>query len=767
MLNERKATIMSKSTILKILSCVLVIILAVCVLASCGGTDGPNSDSPKMNEDAIDNLPDDLNYDGEQITFLYWGYDFLTWELTSDGSTGDIVEKAINKRNNTVQDRLNVKLNYIKGEIPAEVFSPTVRDEIMSGSKDYDLILAPQCTSGVVAAAGAFRDLQNAKYLEFSQPYWNDMYNQALSVNDKRYMVGGDISLTTTGWSSCMFFDLEQYGNIIGDVDEFYQFIDEGNWTLDALNEKCRQCYLDLNGNGLKDVADRYGMGIDGNNSSTDQYCFSSGVYYSTRGADGLPVLDMKNEKTLKFVEKFQKFVYNNEGVFPYGADNVDTADMTCVFEGGRMDDAVQKRDQEEDFGIIPMPKLDEKEEKYHSWISDNNVIYAMPITEDEDRVDMVCSVMEAMASETYRQVLPEYYERALKQKYARDSWSGKMLDHIHDGATTDFVAVYNLSLNGLGGLMRSVIGGNQPFISMYDSRAAVAEGKMKELFELFNAIKSPVDFVPETTETAAEGEIDFNPANDISSSWIALASKYKKSGTLAKPDLTEKFSFTVNGNDEIEVRSPDMKICGGYYPTAMIISRDTMPLADLSVTFHIDDGFVYEHAADVWSSSFSVLWTDKTVQELNHYLESPGTNGLREFVPDDTVGLCVSFMGTTETTGSNADLIYIILYDGTNARPEVDHRLGYRFYNQVVTDMTQPVTVDFKEDDTLGYVVSVNGNEYRTGKRGEETLDIDLGVLKDLEEGHLTIGGEANDAGFCNFTVSTINGKGAGTFFD
>ena len=762
---------MSKKILVRLLVCLIVVILAVCVLASCGKDDGSKTDRPKKNDEAIDNLPDDLDYDGEQITFLYWGYDFLTWELTSDGSTGDIVEKAVNKRNNSVQERLNVKLNYIKGEIPAEVFSPTVRDEIMSGSKDYDLILGPQCTTSIVAAGGAFRDLKDAKYLEFTQPYWNDMYNQALSVNDKRYMVSGDITLTTTGWSSCMFFDLEQYGNIIGDVDEFYQFIDEGNWTIDALADKCRICYLDLNGNGLRDISDRYGMGMDAGSSGIDQFCFASGVHYSQRDEKGTPYLDMKNEKILKFVDKFQNLTYNNEGVFVLVPDNRESAadEMTYVFEGSRLHSAVEKRDQEEDFGIIPMPKLDENEEKYHSWISDNNVIYAMPITEDEDRVDMVSAVMEAMASETYRQVLPEYFQRALKQKYSRDSWSGKMLDHIHDGVTTDFVAVYNLSLNGSGGIMRVIIGGNQPYISFWDSTSAVVEGKLKELLKTFDEIPTHDNFVPETTTAPSSEEVENLDisANDISSSWLTLASKYKKSGTLAKDDMSDKFSFTVNGNDEIEVRSPDMKICGGYYPTAVIVSRETMPLADLSVNFHIDDGFVFEHAGDVWSSSFSVLWTDKTMQELNHYLEAPGTNGLREFVPADTTGLCVSFMGTAETTGTNANYTYIILYDGTGATPEVDHRLGYRFTNQVITDLAQPTTVEVKEDDTLGYVVSVNGNEYRTGTRGEDILDIDLNVLKDIEEGHLTIGGESNDANFCNYTVSTINGKPAGSFFD
>lgn len=755
----------------KIIIFLVALTLAVCMLASCGSNGGGKKNDEYKNE-IIDDLPRDLNFDGDTVNVFHWGSSFVTWELTSDGSSGDIVEKAVNKRNNIVEERLGLKINYIKGEVPAEVFMPVVRDEIMSGSQDYDVICGVQTTATAVAAAGAFRDLQNAKYIDYEKPYWNDMYNQALSVNEKRFMIGGDISLTTTGWSSCMFFNLERFGNYLGDVDEFYQFVDDGKWTIDALSEKCRQCYLDLNGNGVRDISDMYGMGINGRNSCTDQYAFSSGIYYSQRDENGIPYLDMKNDKVLKFVDKFLNFTYNNEGVFAFTDANQQLAEdpMTTVFEGGTLQGAVEKRAQEADFGIIPMPKLDENEETYHSWISDCTVIYAVPITEQDEKMDKVGAFLECMASETYRVCLPEYYERALKQKYVRDSWSAKMLDFVHDGATTDFVAVYHVMLNGMGEVMRVIIGYNQPYISYYDSKADATQAKLEELLKIYDENTNKGEFVPETTTALDSDEVEKLEiaANDISSGWLVIGSKYKKSG-VPLPDMSDKFAYSINADNEIEVRSPDMKLpgCGGYYPIAAIISRETLPLADLSVTFHIDDGFLYEHAGDVWSSSFSVMWTDKYMTEIPQYLEAPGTNGLRESVPADTTGLAVIFMGTASTTDQNADYTYIIRYDGDGATPEIDHRLGYRFSNEVITDLSQPTTIEVKEDDTLGYVVSVNGEEIRTGKRGNDILDIDLNILKDLDEAHLTIGGEANDTNFCNFTVSTINGKPAGTFFD
>jgi len=189
------------------------------------------------------------------------------------------------------------------------------------------------------------------------------------------------------------------------------------------------------------------------------------------------------------------------------------------------------------------------------------------------------------------------------------------------------------------------------------------------------------------------------------------------------------------------------------------------MPLEGLTTTFHADEGFSFTSTG--WSSSFSVLWTDEPVTTIGYYLEGVGTNGLREFVPETAKGMCVSFMGTKETSDFNANLIYIITYDGEGSRPEVDNRLGFRYTNWVTTDLSQECTIEVKADDELGYVVSVNGVEYRTGLRGEETYDIDMTGLLDVEEGYFGIGCESAEEGYANFTLSTINGKSAGSYFD
>jgi hypothetical protein len=179
------------------------------------------------------------------------------------------------------------------------------------------------------------------------------------------------------------------------------------------------------------------------------------------------------------------------------------------------MNNLVDMRAEEDDFGVIPLPKYDDNELKYHSWLSDNTIVCSMPITTPEDRIDMNCAVLECMASEGKRLLLPAYYESALKKKYTRDEMSIKMLDIIHDGATTDFVAVYSQSLAGIGGCMRQLIGYDEPnFVSWYKMKENQVLSEMAELFKAFEE-NTTGEFVPQTTQPPSDEEVEADTIAD------------------------------------------------------------------------------------------------------------------------------------------------------------------------------------------------------------------------------------------------------------
>ena len=123
-------------------------------------------------------------------------------------------------------------------------------------------------------------------------------------------------------------------------------------------------------------------------------------------------------------------------------------------------------RNMESKYGIVPMPKLDETQAEYHSHIHDNADGFSIPLTTTDDKLEMVGAVMEAMASEGYRTLMPAYYETALKTKYVSDEESVKMLDDIINCFYVDAGVLYTKKISSFHQNMRTWIGNNRNTVS-------------------------------------------------------------------------------------------------------------------------------------------------------------------------------------------------------------------------------------------------------------------------------------------------------------
>jgi len=110
------------------------------------------------------------------------------------------------------------------------------------------------------------------------------------------------------------------------------------------------------------------------------------------------------------------------------------------MFAIGRVKHAINYlRDMQEDFALIPAPKLDESQPTYLTTLHDGTTILGIPKTVTDDVADDVCMVMEALAAESYRNLTPIYLDVALKNKYTRDEKSAEMIDLIRQNIVSDF----------------------------------------------------------------------------------------------------------------------------------------------------------------------------------------------------------------------------------------------------------------------------------------------------------------------------------------
>ena len=218
---------------------------------------------------------------------------------------------------------------------------------------------------------------------------------------------------------------------------------------------------------------------------------YSAGLTISERDASGQIKLIEDQTRNVDIMDKLKQLYYETKGVFvtPDAADHLTVGVQTFVngnllFFPERFSRLHALRDMEDPYGILPYPKADESQKDYCTMIHDYATLYAVPITLSE--IDMSCAVLEAMCIENYKNVMPTYYEVALKVKYSHDDVSAQVIDLIRSNATTDFMYAnnYYFSNGQVGMIQRTVLTKNSEYMSTYASMEKAAKKLLEELWE-------------------------------------------------------------------------------------------------------------------------------------------------------------------------------------------------------------------------------------------------------------------------------------------
>jgi hypothetical protein len=193
------------------------------------------------------------------------------------------------------------------------------------------------------------------------------------------------------------------------------------------------------------------------------------------KDADNIPHPQLDVGKWTAAAEKLVDLHYNQQSALtlPDGSDRDIIVPMfqenRALFFPQTLSFAQDLRAMETDFGILPFPMYDGSQGSYHSVVRNAMSLIGIPTTvsSPED-----CGlIMEALAAESYKTVIPAYYEVSLKVKQARDEESGQMLDIIRENLWMNFGYSYNMSTGNIGNYMRELIESKSAnFASLYES---------------------------------------------------------------------------------------------------------------------------------------------------------------------------------------------------------------------------------------------------------------------------------------------------------
>lgn len=449
-------------------------------------TEAPDDYALRMQ--TKDSLQADADLAGETIHIAYM--QAYQNDAVGDEEGADVVGDAIYARNTAVKDRLNADIQFVNGGLGWDLYRDVLLASLMAGSHEFDILHVWQSWFAPFVTNGSLLPVNDAPYIDVSQPWWAVDFMKEFSVNGTTYhFLAGDINPGLLTSQGCVYFNKPLYEDYFESADNLYQMVLDGKWTYEALYSQSEAFYVDVNGDGAKDTNDQLGYGIITGNI-IDHLFYDAGAEMTTRDTDGKPVLNGNSEHNVNLMEWILRFCYDNTGSLLYPATEEGLQEIRENFISGKnafllsfLNMAGRLRDMEDNYGIIPYPKYDEKQESYLSLVHDDAPLYALPA--DCTKYDDCCLVLEAMAAESYRRVTLVNYEKALKTKYVRDAVSSQIIDIIRDNPTTDFGYIYSYALDNLDLLCRIIAGkGKNIYTSYYRSHEGQAQKYLDELIE-------------------------------------------------------------------------------------------------------------------------------------------------------------------------------------------------------------------------------------------------------------------------------------------
>jgi len=445
----------------KLISLLLASLLLISALAGCATdtpapaddttvsdttTAAPDTTTAEVTTEApiVAEIPANVKYDGYQFRILcnnkantHQSYDF---EIEEE-QTGDVMDDAVYKRNQMILETLGVTIKRLASANNLKDF----QNSVTAGGQDYDMLSGTQ-TQILQNGATYGAEISTLPYIDLEKPWWDERVIKGASIANKTVGLCGDINLVDDGATWCVYVnkDFAKSHNI--NVNDMYQLVRDGKWTLDRFLSYNTDSSRDVNGDGVQNHLDEWGY--VGSGTSSVAMLWSMGGSYSTLDKDGKVVFNVDNEKNMTILNKLYDILADKTKVI--------TA-ARCLNDSGKTDFNIQRaifiegralflaaivsyapvylRAMEDDYGVLPNPKWDDAQKDYiattQEWIA--SMWMAPRNAENLERTSVILEYMGYVSHDTTKIA---YYDEILALKGVRDEASTEMLKLVLDART-------------------------------------------------------------------------------------------------------------------------------------------------------------------------------------------------------------------------------------------------------------------------------------------------------------------------------------------
>lgn len=476
------------------------------ILTSCG-TENPEPKETTAETTAeettsrfvADDLPE-LNFGGMTMNVVVGDYFSAYWDdLYVEEATGSRLSDAVYNMRLAVEQRLNVKLNYIREEYDWSSmgdYITKITSQILAGDSDIDLLLSQNNFTSRLSEGQYFADLRNVENIDLDKPWYNQTVLENMPNGELLFLLG-EFSLGNIKNAYAVYYNADLKESLGIDTD-LYAMVDEGKWTADAMKTLIKGTYADLNGDTVSDPYDRFGLTF-GDYNKYMGFIKAFGLDIYKKEADGRYKLEYGNERAVNAVEFLQRLVNEDENVLP-AVGNSDDPDRNISTGGGNYaskafvegrsllscgiiaDAAVMVPELSFNWGLLPYPKFDEEQESYNSFLQ--RACHALiPVTAPD--YSKSGALLEAISSESYRSLVPEYCEVTLKVRYSPDDNVSRMFDLVKDNIVYDPGEIFNDLLGYPSATFKSGVSGSDSWATTVAGMKTSLDEKMSTICEV------------------------------------------------------------------------------------------------------------------------------------------------------------------------------------------------------------------------------------------------------------------------------------------
>lgn len=488
--------------------CVMCLLLAATmILSACGPAE---ESTPAVSSTSVDETSEEtsryvadvevVDYDGATLTFLIRDEEhgsFATWDFQSEDTNSEVINDALDARNYYIEDRFNCHLAAFKvgGERNYGTMYQKITLEDVAQTGEFDVAYSAVYDMVALSQNGMLYDLSEIGTIDLTKPWWNSVAMKDIAVASRLFGAVGDISVQITETCPAILFNKSMLTS--AGLENPYTLVSENKWTFDKMAEMSKAVYRDTDSSYTVTIYDTFGNG--GQFDTMYSYMFGMGLRFATLDESGEPVLTLNTEENINIIQKVFDFVTDQEtfmsandyfGVPGFKSSpseyvvNAFSEERMLFYSEGLLH-VPELRSSDVDFGLLPTPKYNEDQTESASLVGIWGAT-ALVIPLSCQRVDMTCTIVEALAAESKNTLSVAYYEKMLAKRDTRDDESEATLKVIIDSIRFDVGRLYNWgTMNEIFSTMQAQK--KMEFASLFDARREKIRNEMEATYETFS----------------------------------------------------------------------------------------------------------------------------------------------------------------------------------------------------------------------------------------------------------------------------------------